>query len=251
MKNLSKNFYYFLIIVGFLALGAAENQITIFTVGDSTMCLYDTTNTKLQRGWAQMLSQFFNNDVKIIDAARGGRSSKSFVKEGLWKNVIDRVMPGDYVFIQFAHNDEKKDTSVGTKPWDQYIEYLKEYVIETREKGGIPILFTPIVRRYLDSTGHITLRGQHDMLPGDSLGNYPLAMKYIASELKVPLIDLTKMTKTLVEHYGPDKSKELYISTDKTHTTLIGATLIAKLAIQGLIDENIPVAKYLKSLKGG
>ena len=113
----------------------------------------------------------------------------------------------------------------------------------------IPILFTPIVRRYFDSTGHITLKGQHDMLSGDSLGNYPLAMKYLANELKVHLIDLTEMTKTLVEHYGPEKSKELYILTDKTHPTQIGATLIASLAVQGLIEQAIPVVKYLRNQK--
>ena len=195
MKILHKHFIYLLVFASLLVMGAAINKITVFAVGDSTMCLYDTTNAKHQRGWAQMLPQFFNSDVKIVDAARGGRSSKSFVKEGLWKKVLEEIKPGDYVFIQFAHNDEKKDTAIGTQPWQQYSDYLKLYVKQTRQKGGIPILFTPIVRRYFDSTGHITLRGQHDMLPGDSLGNYPMAMRYVAKEMNVPLIDLTNKTK--------------------------------------------------------
>ncbi|MHB8579003.1 MAG: rhamnogalacturonan acetylesterase [Ignavibacteriaceae bacterium] len=245
MKNLHNYFIYLLVFVSLLAIGASANKITVFTIGDSTMCLYDTTNAKHQRGWAQTLPQFFNSDVKIVDAARGGRSSKSFVKEGLWEKVINQVKPGDYVFIQFAHNDEKKDTAIGTQPWQQYSAYLKLYVEQTREKGGTPILFTPIVRRYFDSAGHITLRGQHDMLPGDSLGNYPMAMRYVAKEMNVPLIDLTTKTKQLVESYGPEKSKELYITTDKTHPTLLGATKIAWLAIEGLREQNIDLIKYL------
>lgn len=246
MKIIKIGLPIFAIVTWLLFVGFIQKKITVYTVGDSTMCLYDTTNAKHQRGWAQMLPQFFNSDVKIVDAARGGRSSKSFVKEGLWKKVLDGIEPGDYVFIQFGHNDEKKDTSVGTQPWGQYSSYLKLYVQETRAKGGIPILFTPIVRRYFDSTGNITLRGQHDMLPGDSLGNYPLAMHYVAKELNVPLIDLTAMTKQLVDAYGIENSKELYISTDKTHPTLLGATKIAALAVEGIKHLGPPIEDYLK-----
>lgn len=235
-----------LVILGwFLILGITGNKITVYTIGDSTMCLYDTANAKHQRGWAQMLPQFFNNDVKVVDVARGGRSTKSFYNEGLWQKVIDKVKPGDYVFIQFAHNDEKNDTVRGTKAWGEYYSYLKLYVEKTRAKGGIPVLLTPIVRRYFDQSGHITLRGQHDMGPGDSLENYPLVMHHVAEELNVPLIDLTAMTKQLVESYGPEKSKELYISTDKTHLTILGATKVAELAVEGIKQLQLPLADYL------
>ncbi len=238
--------FLFIISIYLFVIGLTGNKITVSTIGDSTMCLYDTANAKHQRGWAQMLPQFFNNDVNIVDAARGGRSTKSFFNEGLWQKVIDKVKPGDYVFIQFAHNDEKNDTVRGTKPWGEYYSYLKLYVEQTRAKGGIPILITPIVRRYFDSTGHITLRGQHDMGPGDSLGNYPLVMHHVAEELNVPLIDLTEKTKQLVDSYGPEKSKELYISTDKTHLTILGATKVAGLAVEGIKQLKLPLAEYLK-----
>ena len=246
MIKSEKSHVIILFLLVLSALGFIQNKITIYTIGDSTMCLYDTANVKHQRGWAQMLPQFFNSDVEVVDAARGGRSTKSFFNEGLWKKVIDKVKSGDYVFIQFAHNDEKNDTVRGTKPWGEYYSYLKLYVEQTRAKGGIPILFTPIVRRYFDSTGHITLRGQHDMGPGDSLGNYPMVMHRVANEMDVPLIDLTAITKQLVESFGPEKSKELYISTDKTHPTLLGATKIAELAIGGIKQLELPLADYLK-----
>ena len=238
--------YLFIILNCLLMLGLTGNKISVYTIGDSTMCMYDTANAKHQRGWAQMLPQFFNSDVEVVDAARGGRSTKSFFNEGLWKKVIDKVKPGDYVFIQFAHNDEKNDTVRGTKPWGEYYSYLKLYVEQTRAKGGIPVLLTPIVRRYFDSTGHITLRGQHDMGPGDSLGNYPLVMHYVAKEMNVPLIDLAEMTKQLVEFYGPEKSKELYISTDKTHLTILGATKVAGLTVEGIKQLKLPLENYLK-----
>jgi lysophospholipase L1-like esterase len=241
-----RNVVLVIILSIFLGIVSNHKKLTVYTIGDSTMCLYDTTNAKYQRGWAQLLPKFFNNEVDIVDEARGGRSSKSFYNEGLWEKVIDEVKPGDYVFIQFGHNDEKKDTLRGTKPWGEYYNYLKLYVEQTREKGGIPILFTPIVRRYFDSTGHITQKGRHNLGPGDSLGNYPKVMHYLAKEMNVPLIDLTEMTKKLVESYGPEKSKELYISTDKTHLTILGATKVADLAVEGLKQHNIPLTDYIK-----
>lgn len=221
-----------------LAIGAIGTKITVYTIGDSTMASYPLDNPRSQRGWGQVLQQFFTDDVQVVDAARGGRSSKSYYNEGLWNGVISKVKPGDYVFIQFAHNDQKTDTSFRTEPWSEYTAYLKRYIIQTREKGGIPILFTPIVRRFFDSTGHITQRGQHNMGPGDSVGNFPAAMRAVAKNMNVTLIDLTlKMTK-LVESFGPDSSKRLYISTDKTHETILGATRVARLVVEGLLEEH-------------
>jgi lysophospholipase L1-like esterase len=141
-------------------VGAIESSVTVFSIGDSTMALYDTSNNNQQRGWGQMLPQFFDNEVTVVDAARGGRSSKSFYDEGLWSAVINQVKTGDYVFIQFAHNDEKTDTAYYTDPWTSYTDYLTRYVTETRARGGIPVFFTPICRRYFGADGKITATGQ-------------------------------------------------------------------------------------------
>jgi uncharacterized repeat protein (TIGR02543 family) len=242
----SARLFAIIFILSIGALGALNTSVTVYTIGDSTMAPYDTSNNNPQRGWAQMLPQFFSQDVAVVNAARGGRSSKSFYNEGLWSAVINQVNPGDYVFIQFAHNDEKTDTAYHTDPWTSYIDYLTRYVTETRARGGIPVFFTPIVRRYFDGTGHITATGLHNVGPGDSLGNYPMAMRWLASSLSVPIIDLTNKTETLVESYGAGPSAQLYIPTDQTHPDILGATLIAQLAAQGIREQNIlPLATYV------
>jgi lysophospholipase L1-like esterase len=245
MRNHRKKLIAASFLILLLTFAARQQHITIYTIGDSTMAPYDTSNNNPQRGWGQVLSQFFTSDVSVVDAARGGRSSKSFYNEGLWQAVVNQVQPGDYVFIQFAHNDEKTDTAYQTDPWTSYQYYLSLYINETRAKGGIPVLFTPIVRRYFGGDGLITATGQHNMGPGDSLGNFPRAMLALGRELNVPCIDLTAKTKSLVESYGPGESALLYITTDQTHPNVLGATLIAQLAAQGIKDQNLPLASYL------
>ncbi len=221
--------------------------ITIYTIGDSTMCLYDTTNNNPQRGWCQMLPQFFNSNATIVNAAAGGRSSKSFYNEpGKWNTVINNVKAGDYVFIQFSHNDEKDPAlypDFHTDPGSTYDAYLTAYVNETRAKGGIPVLFTPICRWYFDSNGLITASGQHNVA---AYGDYPGAMRNVATALNVPLIDLTASTKTLYEAYGISASSQLHITTDNTHPNLLGATLIAQLASQEMKSKGI-LTDYMNS----
>jgi pectin methylesterase-like acyl-CoA thioesterase/lysophospholipase L1-like esterase len=233
-------------IATILTIGAMGTSVTVYTIGDSTMAPYDTSNNNPQRGWAQMLPQFFDGQVTVVNAARGGRSSKSFYNEGLWANVISQVKTGDYVFIQFAHNDEKTDTTYHTDPWTSYTDYLTRYVTETRARGGIPVLFTPICRRYFGGDGLITATGQHNVGPGDSLGNYPMAMRALAANLGVPLVDLTVKTKALDEAYGAGGSGSLFITTDQTHPNILGATLIARMATLGLKEQGIePLASHV------
>ncbi|RPI06438.1 MAG: rhamnogalacturonan acetylesterase, partial [Ignavibacteriae bacterium] len=226
--------------------GALDSPVTVFTIGDSTMAPYDTSNNNPQRGWAQMLPQFFDNGVTVVNAARGGRSSKSFYNEGLWSAVITQVKSGDYVFIQFAHNDEKTDTAYQTDPWTSYSDYLTRYATETRAKGGIPIFFTPICRRYFGADGKITATGRHNIGPGDSAGNFPMAMRALAVRLNVPLIDLTVKTEALDEAYGAGPSADLFIPTDQTHPNILGATIIARYATLGLKEQNVfPLASHV------
>jgi lysophospholipase L1-like esterase len=241
--------------------GASQTTLTIYTIGDSTMSIYDSTKD-WRVGWAQQLPKFFNSSVTIVDAASSGRSSKSFITEGKWTVVLNKVTTGDYVFIQFAHNDEKDDTSKHTDPWTTYSANLIKFISETRAKGGIPVLCTPIVRRYFTSATPytITASGMHNISTGDSIGNYPKAMRSVAAQYNVPLIDLTLKTKELVESYGPDSSKKIYNyiaagvtslypdgNTDDTHLNAFGATKVAGLAIIGLQELNSPLTIYLLS----
>src|ERR1044072_4671409 len=152
-----------LVLLSFLSLCLipAQQKITIFSVGDSTMASYDIAEWSKRnggenyplRGWMMAMPQFFNPNVTIQNAAISGISSKSFRDEGAWKKVIDGVKPGDYVFIQFGHNDEKPDTALHTGARTSFRQNLINYINETKAKGGNPVLFTSIVRRKFNEIG--------------------------------------------------------------------------------------------------
>ena len=125
----------------------ADRTITIFMIGDSTMANKPLEGGNQERGWGHVLGGYFSEEIRVENHARNGRSSKSFIDEGLWEVVINKVRPGDYVFIQFGHNDEKADEKRHTDPGSTFDANLRRFVKETRAKGGIPVLFNAIVRR--------------------------------------------------------------------------------------------------------
>lgn len=223
-----------------------EPKLRVHSIGDSTMADY-VENTTRTRGWGEMLQEFFSPEVQVMNYARGGRSSRSFYQEGRWKMVTDNLQAGDYVLIQFAHNDEKeggKDGADGrgTAPWTTYKSYIERYVDETRAMGGQPVLVTPIVRRYFTKDGSISPKGCHDLskAPDDSTLNYVRVMKQVARDKQVPLVDMTAMTKAFVENLGEQKTvKCIYVPTDGTHTQATGAAYYAALAVEGLASINI------------
>ncbi len=191
-----------------------------------------------ERGWGQMLPHFFNEPVTIRNHAVNGRSTKSFIHEGRWKTVLEELKPGDYVFIQFGHNDQKlADSTRYTNPYTGYRRNLIKYINETREKGAIPVLFSPIVRRNFNDNGVLE----------DTHGAYPLVMRDVADELDVTFIDLQLKSEDLVLSLGVEGSKMLYLwiepgkyemypdgKQDNTHFTGKGATEMARLAVVGL-----------------
>lgn len=239
-----------LIFVPFLFLGiSSEKPLTIYLVGDSTMSDKPDPRNNPERGWGQMLPAFFAENVAIRNHARNGRSSKSFIAEGLWRAVLDSLQPGDYVFIQFAHNDEKDyDSTRFTNPYTGYRRNLEKFVRETRGKGAIPILFSPIVRREFNDKGVLV----------DTHGPYPLVARMVASELNVPFVDLQWLSEAMVLAAGPEKSKAYYLWVeagnyekfpegiqDNSHLSERGATEVARLAVRELIHLNIPIRNYL------
>ncbi len=255
----------------FLPLAA---QITVHTIGDSTMADYDESTTD-KRGWAQMFQQFFDETITVNNRGKSGASSKSFYEESAyWTTVRKQISEGDYVIIQFSHNDEKNngmdgdsviaktgDTSVdyrGTIPQTTYKDYLRKYVNETRELGGIPILVAPMCRKYF-SSGSITRTGKHDLgdkfsilqddgtilenqsIPEDDRTmDYPYAMKEVAEEMDVPFIDLTTLSAELFVSYGDAACTSLlFCADDSTHPIALGATLIARLVAQAMAEQGI------------
>jgi len=229
-------------------------QVRILTIGDSTMADYDEekrSGENEMRGWAQMLPTFVKDNVTVDNRAKNGRSSKSFYYE-FWETLRETLKPGDYVFIQFGHNDEKADgldtdpndkKGRGTAAWGQYQEYLTRYVNESRERGAIPVLMTPVVRRLFDDNNNIIGKGLHsltDIAPDDSTMNYPLAMRSLARKLSVSLVDMTLLTEQLVKEYGAEKSKEvIYAKNDNTHLKAMGGVLFSELAVRDLLRQDI------------
>ena len=254
--------------------------IKVHTIGDSTMATYSESTT-VTRGWGQMFQQFFTDAVTVNNRAKSGASSKSFYEEAAyWESVKKQIQPGDYVLIQFAHNDEKNDgmdgdevkayyESIGdqakadatdyrgTTASGTYKEYLRKYVEETRALGATPVLVGAICRKYFTGST-IRRNGRHDLGDDFSLltasgiteGNkvstddhtydYPYQMRLVADEMGVSYIDLTTATKELYESYGDAKANELLFDGDgSTHTSAMGATLIARLCAQLLQKQGI------------
>ena len=178
-----------ILILSVLCLAFAADDfrpVHIFMIGDSTMA-NKPEKAIPEYGWGQVLQHFFNDSVLVDNHARNGRSSKSFINEGKWKKVIAKVQKGDYVIIQFGHNDSKPDTGRHTSPFTTYKKNLEKFVNEIQEKGGIPILCTSIVRRHFNDNG--TLKNTH--------GDYLTAVKQVAEENEVYFIDMETKTKKL------------------------------------------------------
>ena len=263
----------------------AKKKVRVHTIGDSTMADYDE-NTTPKRGWGMMFQQFFTGDLTVNNRAKSGASSKSFYEESAyWESVKKQIKPGDYVLIQFAHNDEKTDgmdgdeliayyKSVGdeagaaatdyrgTTAAGTYKDYLRKYIEETRALGATPVLVSPICRNYFTGST-IRRNGMHDLgddfsvltadgiktgqsVPADDHSqDYPYQMKQVADEMGVSFIDITTATKQLYEGYGSAQCKALlFTPDDNTHTSAMGATLVARLAAQLLQEQGI-LAGYI------
>ncbi|MDO9554471.1 rhamnogalacturonan acetylesterase [Rhodonellum sp.] len=227
-----------------------KSQITIFLVGDSTLADKPYSGSNPEKGWGQIFPLYFKDGVRFENHAVNGRSTKSFRSEGRWKKVLNRIQPGDYVLIEFGHNDQKSDSKDRYAAADtDYRANLIRYVRESREKGGKAILATPISRRSFDENGKLT----------DTHGRYSEVVREVAAELGVPLWDLHKKSIALLEQFGVEKSKELFLhyrpgdynrlpegKEDNTHLSPTGAFKICDLAVEELKRTVPELVKFLK-----
>lgn len=248
MRNLK---WITLLILG-MGTSAIQKKpsITIFLVGDSTLADKPYAGSNPEKGWGQIFPLYFKEGVKIENHAVNGRSTKSFRNEGRWKKVFNRIQPGDYVLIEFGHNDQKREAKDRYVAADtDYRANLIRYVLETREKGGKAILATPISRRSFDEDGILT----------DTHGRYSEVVREVAVELGVPLWDLHKKSIALLEQFGLEKSKELFLhyrpgdydrlpqgKEDDTHLSPTGAFKICDLAVEELKRTVPELVKFLK-----
>ena len=233
-----------------LAAVPASAQHRLFVAGDSTAQTYDPANT-VMHGWAQDLQPLFNADsLVVVNHAIGGRSSGTFIAEERWQKIVDELQPGDWVAIQFGHNDTSPNRQRYVAP-EQYKANLQRMCREAREKGAHPMILTSIVMRtWFD--GRLEDRRNH-------FQEYIQLARDAAKEIDVPLIDMNVLTSAIVIYLGDDASKELYfhvkagdhpkITADKaddTHLRAAGAQLYAKLFAGEIARQRIPLAKWLK-----
>jgi lysophospholipase L1-like esterase len=221
---------------------------TLFVAGDSTVT--DQPSRQFPyAGWGQMIPYLLNSSIAVSNHARSGRSTKSFIREGRLELIWQRMLPGDYLFIQFAHNDEK-DNDGGTEPHTTYKQYLKVYTDGAKQRGAFPVLVTPMHRRFFDEEGNIQ----------NTHGEYIAAMKQFSIDEQIPLIDLASRSKELFERAGVEGSKHIFMWTqsgeyanfpegtqDNTHFQLYGAIEIAKLVIKEIKDKQIkPLLSFVR-----
>ncbi|WP_417851661.1 rhamnogalacturonan acetylesterase [Thalassoglobus sp.] len=212
---------------------ADDKPVTIVLAGDSTV-----TDTA---GWGKGFSDLLNEKAKCVNLSAGGRSSKSFRAEGRWQKCLD--LKPDYILIQFGHNDQPgKGEARETDPATTYPEFLKQYVIESREIGATPILITSLTRRRFNEQGKIT----------STLTPYVAAVKKVGKELNVPVVDLHTRSIELCEKLGPEKCIEISYEQpkgglDRTHLNTKGAQLTAPLIVDELDKVAPEMSKYFES----
>lgn len=217
---------------------------TIYLAGDSTVVDQDK---EPWAAWGQMLPVFFNNKVAIANHAESGETIRSFETERRWDKIMSTLRSGDWLMIQFAHNDQKPGN--GFVPISQYKELLRKYIELARGRGAHSVLVTSMNRRTFNAEGKIEL----------TLGDYPAAMREVVKEESVPLIDLNAMSKTLYEAMGPEGTLHAFVHypantfpdqpealKDNTHFNSYGALELAKCVVQGMRDQKVPIAKMLR-----
>ena len=246
-----------------------EKKTTIFIIGDSTAAQKDLSKGKLERGWGMMLQQCFDDNIRVDNHAVNGRSSLSFINEGRWDKVLEKMKPGDYVIIQFGHNDEKPKADRHTDPGSTFDYNLAKFVRETREHGGIPVLMNAVVRRNFakvapkndddEKLRNTTFADGAKTVEGDSLvdthGLYRVAPRDVAQRMHCHFVDANKITHDLEQGLGREGSKRLHMwflpgqeptepkgKQDNTHYNVYGATVVARLLADALCEE-IPLLK--------
>jgi lysophospholipase L1-like esterase len=218
-----------------------KKKIKIFLAGDSTIAIKET-RAYPETGWGMPFVNFWDSTVTVVNRAKNGRSTKTFLSEGLWKSIIDEAKEGDYVIIQFGHNDESKSKQERYATPDTFKMNLTRFITETRAKKATPILFTPVSRRKFDKEG----------IAIETHKEYSALTREVAKEQNVLFIDLDEKSKALYQKFGDENSKLLFLQLkpgehpnypegkeDNTHFNELGARLIAQLVLTELKSLNL------------
>ena len=212
-----------------LEISRVEDAVTVYLVGDSTVT---DQPREPWNSWGQMLPRFFKPGVAVANHAESGEALRSFAAENRLEKVLSTIKAGDYLFIQFGHNDQK-ERGEGVGAFTTYKQSLKHFVAEARKRGAFPVLLTPMNRRTFDAGGKIT----------NSLGDYPEAVRQTAQEENAPLIDLNAMSKPFYEALGPADSKKAFV--DNTHHNNYGSYELARCVVEGIKANHLGIAQFL------
>jgi lysophospholipase L1-like esterase len=238
-----------LVILSFVPAALAKEPVTIFIAGDSTAA-NKAENKRPETGWGEQLQKHFDEkQVRVDNHAANGRSTRTFISEGRWQALIDKVKAGDYVLIQFGHNDESPQKVNAYTPPDDFRHNLERFVAEVRAKQATPVLLTPVMRRRFDKDGKFY----------DTHGEYPDLTRRVAAEQKVALIDMHRLSEKVLVKYGPEGSRKLFLQLkagenpnypegveDNTHFSPLGAGIMAALAVDGMREQKLGLVKFLK-----
>lgn len=252
-----------LVVLGLILMSSAPRPVHIFMAGDSTMAdkVLKKTGTDaqtgekfeetfLERGWGQLLPSFFNDKALVVNMAKNGRSTKTFIEEGLWTDLIAQVRKGDYVVLQFAHNDSSVEKGERyTNPAQFRLNFIA-FVDEVRSRGGIPVLCTPVARRKFNEQG--------ELVP--THGVYPDIIRKVAQEKKTLFVDLSKMTEDWLQKGGVEATKQFFHKfqpgesrlypnglDDNTHFVESSARIVAGFFVEEM--KNMRKSKFNKLLK--
>ena len=236
--------FHCLFLLSFLPL--EKKRIKVYLIGDSTMSVKEV-KAYPETGWGMPFTAFFDSTVQVDNRAQNGRSTRSFMAENRWQPVVDKLQAGDYVFVQFGHNDEVPTKATYTKP-EEFTANLVKYITDTKSKGATPVLLTPVARRKFDAAGHIT--GTHDA--------YSALVRTVAQEQSVALIDLDRISQQLLEKMGPENSKLLFNQVepgehpnypqgkqDDTHFNELGARKMAGLVLAQIKTLHLELAERI------
>ncbi|MDE7142932.1 MAG: rhamnogalacturonan acetylesterase, partial [Muribaculaceae bacterium] len=231
--------------VSYIEIEPAPEVPTVFLCGNSTVV---DNQAEPYTGWGQMLPQFFNDSVAVANYAESGLTASVFLSQGRLKKALAQMKPGDYVVVEFGHNDQKQK-GPGCGAYYNYAYSLKQFIDNARRKGATPILVTPTRRRDFDSQGKVR----------DTHGDYPAAMREIAAREGVVLVDFQELTKTLIESMSEEESKKLFVHcpagtyegqdadiADNTHFSNFGAREIAKIFADAVLKSGLPLARHIK-----
>jgi len=244
-----KRIPFFAALLCMMAFGfPSTKKLQVFLVGDSTVSNYEAVRSPLA-GWGMPFAGFFDSTVIVQNKARGGRSTRTFISEGRWQQVSDSLSEGDYVLMQFGHNDEAKEEQYKDRytPVPDYKKNLLKFIEETRAKKANPIIITPVTRMRFDKEGRQV----------ETHKEYTAACYEIAKQTGAPLIDLDAKSRALLQRLGPEQSRLLFMylekgenphypegQKDNTHFNDYGARLIAQLVLQGLRELQIPLTEH-------